>query len=145
MFKRLLILVALATLAGGGAFAQTAVPADDALYRALGAKEGITKITTAFVGRLKTDPRIGSFFKDTNAKYLAGQLADQFCQVAGGPCVLDGPTMKKAHADMKIGKADFNTLVEVLQQTMDDNGVPFGTQNQLLAKLAPMHREIINQ
>jgi hemoglobin len=34
--------------------------------------------------------------------------------------------------------------VEVLQDTMDAQGIPFVAQNRLLAKLAPMHRQIIN-
>jgi len=32
----------------------------------------------------------------------------------------------------------------VLLQSMDAGGIAFGTQNRLLAQLAPMHREIIN-
>ena len=78
-------------------------------------------------------------------QYLAEQLRDQFCEVAGGPCKLDSAGMKQTHEDLKIGKADFNALVEVLQQTMDDRGIPFGTQNRLLALLAPMHRDIITR
>ena len=45
---------------------------------------------------------------------------------------------------MDITKSNFNALVEVLQQSMDAQGIAFGTQNKLLAKLAPMHRDIIN-
>ena len=131
----------LCALLGGGAQAQTA---DDTLYRALGAREGIGTLMVDFVGRLRADKRIGALFKDTNPKYLAEQLRDQICLVAGGPCVYDGPTMKKAHEEMKIGKAEFNALVEVLQQAMDARGLPFGVQNQLLARLAPMHRDIVN-
>jgi len=133
----------LAALAAGSAQAQSQTT-DDSLYRALGSRDGIQALTTDFVARLKADARIGPFFKDTKAQYLAEQLRDQFCQVAGGPCKLDGPNMKVAHEDMKIGKADFNRLVEVLQLSMDARGIAFGTQNQLLARLAPMHREIIN-
>jgi len=128
-------------LLGGGAQAQTG---DDTLYRALGAREGIGTLMVDFVGRLRADPRIGALFKETNPQYLAEQLRDQICGVAGGPCEYEGPTMKKAHEDMKIGKADFNALVEVLQQAMDARNVPFGVQNQLLARLAPMHRDIVN-
>jgi hemoglobin len=43
-----------------------------------------------------------------------------------------------------VSKGDFNALVEVLQQSMDAQGIGFGTQNKLLGRLAPMHREIIN-
>ena len=36
-----------------------------------------------------------------------------------------------------------DALVEVLQQSMAAQGVPFRAQNRLLAKLAPMHRDVI--
>jgi hemoglobin len=52
--------------------------------------------------------------------------------------------MKTAHQDMDISKGDFNALVEVLQMAMSAQGVAFSTQNQLLARLAPMHRDIVN-
>jgi hemoglobin len=64
--------------------------------------------------------------------------------VSGGSCVYEGETMKNSHAEMKIRKADFNALVEVLQQSMDRQGIPFSVQNRLLARLAPMHRDIVN-
>ncbi len=52
--------------------------------------------------------------------------------------------MKKAHSGMDITKSDFNALVEVLQLSMDDQNIPFSVQNRMLARLAPMHREIVN-
>lgn len=115
----------------------------DALYKALGEKPGLVKLVDDFVNRLRDDPRIGGQFKSTNLKNLKTQLADQFCVVSGGPCVYEGDDMKAAHASLKITKADFNALVEVLQLAMDAQGIPFATQNQLLALLAPMHRDVI--
>ena len=126
--------------------AQTAaaVASSDALYTALGSKDGITKLTDDFVNRLKVDTRLAPAFKDTNAKNLKLMLAQQFCKVSGGPCVYEGADMKSAHSNMDITKTDFHALVEVLQQSMDANGIAFTTQNQLLALLAPMHRDIIS-
>jgi hemoglobin len=97
-----------------------------------------------FVPRLLADPRMEPFFKDVNLPHLKAQLIAQVCEVSGGPCKLKGPNMKLAHAGVDITRNDFNALVEVLQQSMDAQGIPFTTQNQLLAKLAPMHRDIIN-
>ena len=71
-------------------------------------------------------------------------LAQQFCVVSGGGCTYTGLPMKKAHENIDVAKGDFNALVEVLQASMSARGVPFSTQNQLLARLAPMHREIVN-
>ena len=53
--------------------------------------------------------------------------------------------MKSSHAGLGIDRADFNALVEDLQIAMDRKGVPFRSQNKLLAILAPMHREVITR
>ena len=117
---------------------------DDSLYQAFGGKPGIERVMADFVPRLRADPQIGEFFKETKLSELQKQLTDQLCVVSGGPCVYEGETMKNSHADMKIRKADFNALVEVLQQSMDAQGIPFAVQNRMLARLAPMHRDIVN-
>jgi hemoglobin len=132
-----------AALVLAAACALPAHAADDTLYRALGGRAAIGAAMTDLVARLKTDPSIGHFFKDTKADFLAKQLADQVCQVAGGPCEYEGANMKDAHADLEIRPADFNRLVELLQDTLDARGVPFATQRALLARLAPMHRDVI--
>lgn len=135
-------------LLGAGLLAWAALApahaADDALYQQLGGQPGLVKLMDDFMQRLLADPRMNPFFKDVNQAHVKAQLVDQFCQVAGGPCRLDGPDMKKAHAGLDIDRAAFNALVEVLQQAMAAQGITFSTQNRLLAKLAPMHREIVN-
>lgn len=148
--KKLLSLFVLC-LAALGAQAQTAVTGssvrplpDDSLFQAFGGRPGLEKLMADFVPRLKADPRIGELFKETNLKELQKQLASQLCVVSGGPCKYEGANMKEAHADLKIGKADFNRLVELLQLAMDAQGIPFTAQNRMLAQLAPMHRDVIN-
>ncbi|MCP5281987.1 MAG: group 1 truncated hemoglobin [Rhodoferax sp.] len=127
------------------AAAQTPAAPDDALYRALGEKPGITALMNDTVERLFTDPQIGRFFKDTKPANLKEQLRDQVCFLSGGPCKYEGDTMKAVHAELGIRKADFNRMVEVLQAAMDARSIPFATQNRLLALLAPMHRDIITR
>ena len=138
-------------LAALGAQAQPAVtgssvvpPPDDSLYQAFGGQPGLEKLMADFVPRLKADPRIGAFFKETNLQELQKQLTDQLCVVSGGPCKYEGAGMSDAHADHEIRKGDFNALVEVLQVSMDAQGIPFPAQNRMLARLAPMHRDIVN-
>ncbi len=153
MNKFLLTLACLgAALALPPAHAQSAAPtdagapapADDTLFRALGSQAGIDRIVGDFVPRLVADPRTGEFFKKTNLDHLKQMLALQFCVVSGGGCTYTGLPMNKAHENIDVSKGDFNALVEVLQASMSAQGVPFSTQNQLLARLAPMHREIVN-
>jgi hemoglobin len=119
------------------------VPPAPGLYQALGERQGIRLLMDDFARGLRADPRIGTQFADTNLDNLAQSLTDQVCQLAGGPCTYQGPDMRTAHEGMDITRADFNALVEVLQNSMDARGIPFGRQNQLLSLLAPMHRDVI--
>lgn len=119
--------------------------ADDTLYRALGGREGIQRFTADFYGRMLQDARIAHFFDGVNTAYLTRVLADYFCVAAGGPCEYDGVSMADAHAHLGIRQRDFNALVEHLQDAMAADGVPFATQNQLLARLAFHHREVVTK
>lgn len=140
-------LLTLSLVLAGTVFTATASLAQgmgsDALYQAFGAKPGLVKLMDDLMVRIEADPRLARQFKDANKPRVKEQLVDQFCQVTGGPCVYKGADMKSAHANLDIAKADFNALVEVLQLAMDAQGIPFRAQNQLLAQLAPMHRDVI--
>jgi hemoglobin len=124
--------------------ARPARAADDALFQAFGGKPGLVRLVDDFVPRLVADPRLHTFFEKADLEHLKEGLVAQFCEVSGGGCAYGGPTMAVAHQDMEIRTSDFNALVEDLQHAMDAQGLPFATQNRLLAKLAPMHREIVN-
>ena len=119
-------------------------PPDDALYQSLGGQTGLVTLMDDFMRRLLADPQMNPFFRDVDQLHVKTQLVAQFCEVSGGPCQRKGPDMKKAHAGFDIDKGSFNALVEVLQRTMDAQGIAFAMQNRLLARLAPMHRDIIN-
>jgi hemoglobin len=136
MHRRLLLAVFVGAL--------TPAHAQDPLYRALGARPGLERLVEDLWQRLLADAHMQPFFNDLDAAQFKRRLADQLCEVAGGPCRYDGPDMKKAHSGVDITRRDFNALVELLQQSMQAQGLPFGVQNRLLARLAPMHREVIN-
>jgi len=124
--------------------------ADDALYKSLGGKKAITAVVNDFVGRCASDSRINSFFKATAAdpKRLAkfkGNLVDQICQAAGGPCKYKGKDMKTAHAGMGISSADFDALVQDLVAALDKFMVKDGDKQALLGVLGPMKKDIVEK
>jgi len=139
----------LGALMSGLACAQTPAPAapstDDSLFQALGGNTGLVKLMDELMVRLLADKRMNPFFKDVNQQHVKDQLVAQLCELSGGPCKLKGLNMKQVHAEMDITRGDFNALVEVLQDAMDANGIAFSAQNRLLARLAPMHRDIITK
>ena len=118
---------------------------DDSLYTALGGSAGIQRVVADLVPALQADARIRASFDGVDMARLAAKLEEQFCEVSGGPCKYSGKDMKTIHEDLAVNRAQFNALVEDLQDAMRRNDVPSHTQNRLLARLAPMHREVVTK
>jgi hemoglobin len=127
-----------------GAFAPASA-ADDAVYRGLGGKAGIKKIVDDFIPLVLADARIKDSFSDSDMKHVGMRLEEQFCALSGGPCTYAGEPMKESHGGLKITNAQFNALTEDLQIAMENNGVAPSVANKLVAKLAPMQREIVTK
>lgn len=114
----------------------------DALARALGGQAGIKAIVERLVELSKADPRIEAIFQNQDMVRLRRTLFEQICFIANAGCSYTGRDMKAAHKGLGITRADMNALVENLQRAMREQRVPFAAQNRLLAKLAPMERDI---
>ncbi|NVJ97806.1 MAG: group 1 truncated hemoglobin [Alphaproteobacteria bacterium] len=133
------------TLALGLMVALTQPAIADSLFEELGGLDSITRFTNRLVDLTFEDPRTAHQFKQTKKDRLAKLLVDQICELSGGPCKYKGVNMRKSHVKLDITEAEFNALVEQLQQAMDEEGVPFHSQNKLLAILAPMKRDIVER
>lgn len=138
-------------LATAATFAALALPlaghaeADTATYRDFGEKAGLVRIMDDFMLNLLADPRTRPFFENADQTRIKAQLVDQICAALDGPCKYEGAPMAPVHAGLGIKREHFNALVEDLQLAMDKQGVPFRAQNKLLARLAPLHREIVTR
>lgn len=117
--------------------------AQPTLFASLGGEPGIARIIGGMLDGAVADPRIASSFDNINLERLRHRIAEHVCAVADGPCVYRGPSMRGAHAGLGLRDRHFNALVEQLQHAMDREGVPFRTQNRLLARLAPLKREVV--
>jgi hemoglobin len=122
--------------------AQNKTAPNESAIAGFGGYAGLVKINLDLVARLKVNPLIGSLFKETDADRLAKLLSDQFCELLGGGCKYDGVDMKSSHQGMGIKTHHFNALAEELQHAMDAAGVSQAEQFRLIAKLAPMKRDI---
>ena len=121
-----------------------AVPASaQSLYGDLGGRPGLTRIVDQLFVLVLADPRTKEKFDNINIARLKGRIFDKLCDVAGGPCKYHGVSMQGAHRGLGITDYNFNALVEDLQTAMDRNGVSSWTQNRFLARLAPMHRDVV--
>ena len=113
------------------------------MWQAFHGEAGVARIVDGAVDRLIVDPRIAEIFKSHDIVRLRRTLKEQFCYVLNGGCTYTGRTMAEAHKDLGLQTADMGALVENLQAAMRQEGVGFGAQNRLLAKLAPLKRQMI--
>lgn len=51
--------------------------------------------------------------------------------------------MVTVHKGMNITEADFNAVVEIMQQALRQSDLPLSAQNQLLARLAKMRKDML--
>ncbi|WP_428489641.1 group I truncated hemoglobin [Rhodopila sp.] len=119
--------------------------AQDSLFKDLGGQAGVTRIADQSVSLFLADNRVKADFDNTNLDRLRQRLADQFCQITGGPCVYRGHSMAEAHAGLDVTQAKFNAVAEDVQTAMRQIGIPYWTQNRLMARLAPMQRDIVTK
>lgn len=117
----------------------------DALWRAFHGQAGVSRIIDDLLARNQADPRISDIFKAHDMVRLRRVLIEQFCYLLGGGCAYTGRDMRAAHKDMGVQQADLAAMVENLQAAMRREGVGFRAQGRLLAKLAPMHREVVQR
>ncbi|MBI1402247.1 MAG: group 1 truncated hemoglobin [Porphyrobacter sp.] len=123
-----------------------AAPSEDPrLAAAFGGREGIKRIAARTVELSEADPRIAAIFAGHDMVRLKRTLGEQLCYLLDAGCDYTGRDMRTAHAEMGVTKADLNALVENLQAAMREARVPFAAQNRLLAKLAPMSREVVTR
>lgn len=112
------------------------------LYQQLGGENGIAAITDGLLREIAQDKRIVHHFADTDIARFRTLLAEQLCDISGGPCVYSGGTMQESHTGFNISLADYDALVEGLIKVMQQQNISISAQNQLLALLAPMYKDI---
>lgn len=117
----------------------------EVLFAAFKGEAGISRIVDDLVERSVADPRIGEILAASDLVRLRRTLKEQFCYILNGPCDYTGRDMASSHKDHGITNREFNALVENLQHAMNKEGVPFRAQNKLLAKLAPMQRDVVTR
>ncbi len=115
---------------------------NDHLLQAFHGSAGVGRVIDEMLDGVVKDARTAEIFKATDMERLRRTLKEQVVYILGGRSDYTGRDMKTAHKDQGVQQTDFNVLVEYLQVAMDHEKVPFRAQNQLLAKLAPMQRDV---
>ena len=123
----------------GGAAAASQAP----LYDRLGGAPGVAAIADTLIDRVSADPKLGRSFKDSKLERIKKLLAEQICDLSGGPCRYSGDSMKEVHAGHHISEAEFFGMVADLRAVLKERHVSQGAANELLRLLAPLKRDVV--
>src|ERR1700722_16604393 len=113
------------------------------LYDRLRGEAGVAAIADTLIDRVSADPVLGRSFKDSKLERIKKLLAEQICDLAGGPCRYSGDSMKEVHAGHHISEAEFCGMVADLREVMKERHVSQGAANELLRLLAPIKRDVV--
>jgi hemoglobin len=132
-----------ALLLSGAAVGSGAAAGQSSLYDRLGGAPGVAAIADTLINRVTADPRLKRSFQDSNLARIKQLLAEQICDLSGGPCHYSGDSMQEVHAGHHISEAEFYGMVADLRVVLKERNVSQRATNELLRLLAPMKRDVV--
>jgi hemoglobin len=123
-----------AAYAGGGS---------PTLFERIGGEAKVRATAHEFTLIVLSDDRINFTFAETDLKKFEQLIFEQLCNLTHGGCKYTGRDMYTAHAKLNINHAEFNALAEDLYEAFDRVHVSYRLQNEVMAMLAPMERDVV--
>lgn len=121
----------------------TSTSTDCTLYQALGGADGVDAIVYNLIVRIADDERVVDRFHNVDINRYKAGLETYICSVSEGPCDYTGDSIRVVHAGHQYTDTEFNTIVELLIEAMEAEGVATPTQNRLLARLAKDYEDVV--
>jgi hemoglobin len=118
------------------------------LYERLGSYNGISAVVDDFADRLFADPKISKYFvgMGTDTRDMFKQKNKNLvCNVTGGPCKVISRPAKTVHAGLGITDAEFDIVVGHLSEALDKYKVPAAEHKELMAIIATLRKDIVEQ
>ncbi len=113
------------------------------LYEQIGGQETVVAVTDNFIRQIEFDRVIFPYFAESNVDRFREKFIEHFCLHTDGPCEYSGDDMIAVHKGMNITESHFNRTVDLLINAMSDAGIPHRLQNRILARLAPLRKDMI--
>ena len=113
------------------------------LYQQLGEQAGLEKLTDSFITQIGNDKQVFHYFEHSSISHFRQGFISHLCSLVEGPCEYKGDSMVAIHTGMNINEKDFNHVVDLLINAMNEQNIPHTVQNEILAKMAPLRGEII--
>ena len=119
------------------------------LYDRLGGVYSIATVVDELIERLdvndilNANPMIDKARTTVPKAGIKFRLTAMVCQAAGGPEIYNGRSMKDSHDHLNISNAEWDEMVRVFGQLLNDFKVPEKEQKELFALISPTKTDIV--
>lgn len=118
---------------------------EQTLYERIGGEDKARAIVSDIWDNHSKNPIVKDRFANSNPAYVKELVFQIFAAATGAPDVkYSGKDMKSAHAGMNISEMEFNAVVDDVLAACKSNGVAQQEQNEVLAILWSVRKDIVN-
>lgn len=117
----------------------------ETIYERIGGREAVEAVVSDFYDRVFDDPTLAPYFADTDREELYAHQVQFVSMVTGGPVSYDGDDMQRAHAGLGITGEAFDHVVEHMEAAFEENGVAEDDIEEILAKVADLRPDVVEQ
>lgn len=111
------------------------------LYARLGGEKGLTTLVDRSIARAVQDPRTRRGLAGVTLPPFKQHLRVQLCSLAGGGCNAQDQTLSGTLKGLSFTASEFDALVDILREELDQAGAGAAAKSQLLRMLAPMKHD----
>lgn len=96
-----------------------------------------------FYSRIGKTPSLDHYFANTDMEALISHQTKFLCQVLGGPSQYTGRQLTAAHQSLKIPADDFDLVVDILEETLEDAGVEDADLETIMGIVASVRGAVV--
>lgn len=106
---------------------------EPSLFDELGGEPALRRVVDRFVDRLFDDLMIGFFFARADRQRVKDKEYEFAAVHLGAPIEYTGRPLQKAHAAHRIFEGQFARRLQILRETLDEQGVPARVKEHWIA------------
>lgn len=100
-------------------------------------------IVSDFYDKVLESDRLAVYFQHTDMRRLIDHQTRFVAAVMGGPAAISDDQMRKAHARLGIRDGDFDEMVNLLRETLEDHGIADPALARIEAHVAGMRALVV--
>jgi hemoglobin len=91
------------------------------LFEKYGGFAKVRRVVTDFYDKVLEEPELAKYFADTNMRVQIDHQTKFISSVLGGPAAYTDDALRRAHANLGITVDDFNEIVDLICETLEDH------------------------